>query len=68
MEKMNYELKELSLRELKETNGGNPWVIFIAGAIVGGMIYDVYKTLCKAAVEVQINHPEYYDGAVHSIR
>ena len=26
------------------------------------------KQHAKRAIEAQVNHPEYYDGAVHSIR
>jgi hypothetical protein len=37
MEKMNYELKELSLSEQKEINGGNPLLGFIA--VMGALIY-----------------------------
>lgn len=65
-EKLNF--SELNLSEQMQINGGNPVIVFIAGAILGGMIYDVYKAACKAAIEAQVNHPEYYDGAVHSIR
>ena len=66
MERLN--LKELTLSEQMMVEGGNPVVIFIAGAILGGMIYDVYKAACKAAINAQTNHPEYYDGAVTSER
>ena len=65
-EKLNF--SELSLSEQMQINGGNAVFIFIAGAILGGMIYDAYKAACKAAIEAQVNNPEYYDGAVHSIR
>ena len=68
MGKMNFELKELSLNEQKEINGGNPVFVLIGSAIIGGIIYDAYKAICTAAVNVQVNHPEYYDGPVHSLR
>ncbi len=61
-------LSELSFTEQVQFNGGNAVLIFIAGAIVGGMIYDAYKAVCTAAIDAQVNHPEYYDGAVRSIR
>lgn len=60
-------VQEMNSSDMKENAGG--WVIaFIAGAIVGGMIYDVYKAASRALIEAQIEHPEYYDGAVHSQR
>ena len=68
MEMEQYNLNELSAAEKVRIEGGNHIVIFIAGAIVGGLIYDAYKAACKAAVNVQVNHPEYYDGAVRSQR
>ena len=38
--------------EMVETDGGVPgWVIFVAGAIAGGIVYDVAKTVYVAAVE-----------------
>jgi hypothetical protein len=68
MEREICSVNELTLDEQKEIQGGNPVFIFIAGAIVGGMIYDVYKAACKTLLNEQIEHPEYYDGAVHSQR
>lgn len=60
-------VQELSFMEQKEIGGG--WIAaFIAGAIIGGMIYDVYKAASKALIDAQVNHPEYFDGAVHSQR
>jgi|GEM_PF-2412083 hypothetical protein len=61
-------LTELTLEQQIQSNGGNPIWAFIAGAIIGGMIYDVYKAACIAAIDAQVNHPEYYDGSVHSVR
>jgi len=60
-------MSELTLDQQVQMNGGNIFV-FIAGAIIGGIIYDAYKAACIAAVDAQVNHPEYYDGAVHSVR
>jgi hypothetical protein len=68
METKEFRIKELTLKEQKETLGGNPIVIFIAGAILGGMIYDVYKAASLGLINTQINHPEYYNGPVHSVR
>jgi hypothetical protein len=68
METEKIDVRDLSLAELKGINAGNPVIIFIAGAILGGIIYDVYKTASLALIKVQIEHPEYYDGAVHSER
>lgn len=61
-------VRDLNLTEQKEINAGNPVIIFIAGAILGGIIYDIYKTASLALIKVQIEHPEYYDGPVHSER
>ncbi len=66
MESKTYFVRDLTLIEQEEIQGGNPVLVFIAGAIVGGMIYDVYKAACKAIINQQINHPEYYNGPVHS--
>jgi hypothetical protein len=67
METEKFGIKELTLNEQKDVQGG--WIAaFIAGAIVGGMIYDVYKAASLALINAQIEHPEYYDGAVHSQR
>ena len=67
METVKICVQELSFMEQKEIGGG--WIAaFIAGAIIGGMIYDVYKAASKALIDAQVNHPEYYDGAVHSQR
>lgn len=63
----SFEVKELNELETKEICGGWVWA-FIAGAIVGGMVYDAYKFMCKTILEAQIEHPEYYDGPVHSQR
>lgn len=68
----NFNLNSLGVQELnnldmKEVGGGWVWA-FIAGAIIGGMVYDAYKALSKEIIEAQIKHPEYYDGPVHSQR
>jgi hypothetical protein len=68
MKPESYMSKELTKVEEMQIDGGNPIVIFIAGAIIGGALYDAYKAACKAAINAQVNHPEYYDGAVHSQR
>lgn len=60
-------VQEMNALEMKETDGGWVWA-FIAGAIIGGMIYDVYKAASLALIDVQTEHPEYYDGPVHSQR
>jgi len=64
MEKMNCELKELSLDEQKEINGGNPVLAFVAAAIVGGIIYEVTKEIYVAAVKgyIQASMDGTYDG------
>ena len=68
METKAFTTRELSYNEQRNINGGNVALMFIAGAIIGGVIYDVYKAACIGLVGVQMNHPEYYDGAVHSQR
>ena len=64
MEKMNYELKELSLYEQKEINGGNPIITFFVAAIVGGIVYEVTKELYVSAVKGYIGASQNgtYDG------
>jgi len=59
---------ELNLTEKMEITGGNPWLFFVAGAIVGGLIYDAYKAISLEMIKLQTEHPEYYDGPVHSQR
>lgn len=36
-------MKELEKNELMRVEGGFAWLPFIAGAIVGGIIYDAWK-------------------------
>ncbi len=52
-------MKDLEKNELMGVDGGNPLAVgaFFAGAILGGIIYDVVKTGWTAAVE------SYVDGA-----
>jgi len=54
-------VSEMSTLEVVMTNGGFDPVSFFFGAIVGGLIYDCYKILCEAAMEVQVEHPEYFN-------
>ena len=54
----NYGVVSLDIREIKEIKGGY-WQ-FIAGAIIGGAIYDGYKAACSAVGEWHINNPGYY--------
>lgn len=44
-------MRELNANEIEQTNGGNPAVYFVAGAIGGGVIYDVAKAGATAAYE-----------------
>lgn len=37
------EIRELNEVEVAQVSGGNPVAVFIAGAIVGGAIYDAAK-------------------------
>lgn len=64
MEKMNFELKELSLYEQNEINGGNPIIAFFVAAIVGGIVYEVTKELYVSAVKgyVEASQDGTYDG------
>ena len=51
-----YGVSEMSRQEMVETDGGiNPWVAFVAGAIVGGIIYDAAKTVYVAAVNAYVD-------------
>lgn len=59
-------VEEMTDAQMQDVDGG--WLPFVAGAIIGGAIYDVYKAACLAMIDVQAEHPEYYDGAVRSIR
>jgi hypothetical protein len=68
MKTTEFNVTELNINDLKKINGGNPFLIFVAGAIVGGMVYDVYKAASLALIKAQVEHPEYYDGPVHSQR
>jgi hypothetical protein len=63
----SFAVQEINDPEMKEINGGWFWA-FIAGAILGGMVYDAYKGMYVTILNAQIDHPEYYDGAVHSQR
>ncbi len=53
---------ELGREELKEVDGGTPWIFFVAGALVGGVIYDAYKAGSIALIQGRLEHPEYYEG------
>jgi hypothetical protein len=66
MKTENLLVQELNSIEQKSISGGNPVLAFIAGAILGGAVYDLWKILCTETIEVQMEHPEYYDGPVHS--
>jgi hypothetical protein len=61
-------VKDLTPFEKKDVTGGNPVIIFIVGAIAGGLVYDIYKAVSLGLIKVQTEHPEYYDGPVHSLR
>jgi|TARA_B110000091_G_C13596548_1_gene382867 lactobin A/cerein 7B family class IIb bacteriocin len=41
----NYNVKELKKEEIKRISGGWAWAIFVAGALLGGVIYDAAKWL-----------------------
>lgn len=64
MGKKNFEIKELSFKELKEINGGNPLIAFFVAAIVGGIVYEVTKELYISAVKGYIEGSQNgtYDG------
>ena len=49
----------LSKTEMKEMNGG--FLKFVAGAIVGGIIYDVWKEGVKGWYKVCTENPDYTD-------
>lgn len=68
MELEKLKVFELEMADKRIISGGNPLLIFVAGALVGGVIYDAYKTACLALIKYQLEHPEYYDGHVHSQR
>jgi hypothetical protein len=68
MELEKMKVFELEMADKRIISGGNPILIFIAGALVGGLIYDAYKTAAVALIKLQIEHQEYYDGPVHSQR
>lgn len=63
----SFGVTEINALDMQEIGGGWVWA-FIAGAIIGGIVYDAYKAACKTILNVQIEHPEYYDGPVHSQR
>lgn len=50
-------VQEMETKEKQKIEGGSPWV-FVAGAIIGGMIYDAYKEACIALAEWQIENPD----------
>ena len=68
MKTENLNVKDLTLFEKKNVTGGNPVIFFIAGAIAGGIVYDIYKAVSLGLIKIQTEHPEYYDGPVHSQR
>ncbi len=56
---MNFGVEEMNTENMKETEGG--WWQFVAGALVGGLIYDVYKGAVEAVNEYHVNNPgDYY--------
>lgn len=44
-------MRELNVNEIQEVNGGNPVVVFVAGAIAGGALYDAVKFVAKEAMK-----------------
>ena len=48
-------VQELNVVELRNNEGGNPVLIFLAGAVVGGIFYDVVKSAYVAGVEAYID-------------
>lgn len=50
-------VQEMNTSEMIQADGGNPWA-FVAGAIIGGMIYDAYKAVAFAIIEFQIENPD----------
>lgn len=44
-------MKDLNEKELNEIDGGFPIISFVAGALIGGAIYDVYKYACHKVQE-----------------
>jgi len=51
----NYQsIRELNSLEMVELSGGNPVLIFVAGALLGGLIYDVAKWAYNGSKEAII--------------
>lgn len=50
-----YGVREMSYDEIINHNGGFAWGAFIAGAIAGGVIYDVCKALYLEAWEAVVD-------------
>ena len=59
-----YGVEEMRQQEIADVNGGFPWVPFVVGAIVGGMVYDTVKSAWKGAVSAYYEACEngLYDG------
>lgn len=47
-------LRELNNWESSHIDGGS-WIVFVAGAIAGGIIYDAWKSGAKAYVKACMN-------------
>lgn len=43
-------MRELSVNEIQEVNGGNTVVVFFWGALAGGLIYDAFKFVAREAM------------------
>lgn len=41
-------MKDLNEKELKTIEGGHPAIVFVAGALLGGAIYDGWKYLARS--------------------
>lgn len=44
-------MRELSINEIEEVNGGYSFRAFFVGAIVGGAIYDGFKVFVRHAMK-----------------
>jgi len=54
LENDDQNIRELNPLEMINTFGGNPVLIFIAGAILGGIIYDLTKWAYNGSKEALI--------------
>lgn len=48
-----YGVKKMTVQEMENCNGG--WIQFLAGAILGGVVYDIYKWAVQETLAAQEN-------------